>query len=148
MYETLTPKALCEALETDENNGLKDAEASHRLQRDGENILRKTKDRTIWDMIQEQINDPMILILFLACLLYTSSKAWKLVVRTLEALVPRITFRLKARKTPGIPLPAIWMAQRQFSTASASGFIIESWLPVMTTGIGIFSSRKDRAEDV
>ena len=66
MYETLTPKALCETLETDENNGLKDAEASHRLQRDGENILRKTKDRTIWDMIQEQINDPMIFILFLA----------------------------------------------------------------------------------
>ena len=66
MYETLTPKALCETLETDENNGLKDAEASHRLQRDGENILKKTKDRTIWDMIQEQINDPMIFILFLA----------------------------------------------------------------------------------
>lgn len=66
MYETLTPKELCEMFETDENNGLKDAEASHRLQRAGENVLRKTKDRTIWDMIQEQINDPMIFILFLA----------------------------------------------------------------------------------
>ena len=43
MYETLNPKALCETLETDENNGLKDAEASHRLQRDGENILKKNK---------------------------------------------------------------------------------------------------------
>ena len=73
MYETLTPKELCKILKTDEKNGLKEAEASHRLQRAGENILRKTKDRTIGDMIQEQINDPMIFILFLAASISSKS---------------------------------------------------------------------------
>ncbi len=43
MYETLTPKALCETLETDENNGLKDAEASHRLQLSLQEVSACTK---------------------------------------------------------------------------------------------------------
>lgn len=66
MYETLTPKELCKALHTDEKNGLSGAEAEKRLQRDGQNVLKKAKEQTVWDMIQEQINDPMIFILFIA----------------------------------------------------------------------------------
>ena len=52
MYETLTPKELCKALHTDEKNGLSGAEAEKRLQRDGQNVLKKAKEQTVWDMIQ------------------------------------------------------------------------------------------------
>ena len=66
MYETLTPKELCKSFGTDEKNGLSEAEAGHRLQKDGGNVLKKAREQTIWDMIQAQINDPMIFILFIA----------------------------------------------------------------------------------
>ena len=66
MYENLTHKELCEAFHTDEKNGLTAKEAESRLLRDGNNTLKKAKEQTVWDRIQNQINDPMIFILFLA----------------------------------------------------------------------------------
>lgn len=66
MYETLTRKELCEVLNTDEKNGLTMKEAEKRVLEQGENVLKKGKEQTVWDMIQEQLNDPMIFILFLA----------------------------------------------------------------------------------
>lgn len=66
MYETLTQQEVCDALGTNEKNGLSDAQARERLKQDGTNTLKKTKEHTVWDMIQEQLNDPMIFILFLA----------------------------------------------------------------------------------
>lgn len=66
MYENLTHKELCEAFHTDEKNGLAEKEAQNRLLRDGSNTLKKAKEQTVWDRIQNQINDPMIFILFLA----------------------------------------------------------------------------------
>jgi len=66
MYETLTHKELCEAFHTDEKNGLDTKDAEKRLLHDGSNTLKKAKEQTVWDRIQNQINDPMIFILFLA----------------------------------------------------------------------------------
>lgn len=66
MYEDLTHKELCEAFHTDEKNGLTVKEAENRLLHDGNNTLKKAKEQTVWDRIQNQINDPMIFILFLA----------------------------------------------------------------------------------
>lgn len=66
MYEALTRKELCESLNTDEKQGLTRQEAELRLARDGRNTLKKAKEQTLWDMIQGQLNDPMIFILFLA----------------------------------------------------------------------------------
>ena len=66
MYEDLTHRELCEAFHTEEKTGLGTQEAEKRLLRDGSNALRKAKEQTVWDRIQNQINDPMIFILFLA----------------------------------------------------------------------------------
>lgn len=66
MYETLTRGELCEILHTDEKTGLTQQEAELRLAKNGENVLKKGKEQGIWDMVQEQLNDPMIFILFLA----------------------------------------------------------------------------------
>lgn len=66
MYETLKEKELCRSLDTDPQKGLTQEEAQRRLKNQGENVLKKGKEKTIWDMIQEQINDPMIFILFVA----------------------------------------------------------------------------------
>ena len=66
MYETLKEKELCRILDTDSRKGLTQEEAERRLKSQGENVLKKGKEKTIWDMIQEQINDPMIFILFVA----------------------------------------------------------------------------------
>lgn len=66
MYETLTETKLCENLYTDRKKGLSRREAEKRLEQNGENILQKGREQTVWDRIQEQLNDPMIFILFLA----------------------------------------------------------------------------------
>ena len=76
------------------------------------------------------------------------SKASKLSDLTFDALQPSITFLLKATKTPGIPLAAMWMAHLQFSIASATGLVIESCDPVTTTGILIFLSMNESMEEV
>ena len=66
MYETLKEKELCEVLDSDLKSGLTQKEAKKRLESQGENILKKGREKNLWDMIQEQINDPMIFILFVA----------------------------------------------------------------------------------
>lgn len=66
MYETLNEKELCKILDTDSKTGLAQEEAEKRLKSQGENVLKKGKEKTFWDMVQEQINDPMIFILFVA----------------------------------------------------------------------------------
>ena len=52
--------------DTDSKKGLTQEEAGRRLESQGENILKKGKEKNFWDMVQEQINDPMIFILFVA----------------------------------------------------------------------------------
>ena len=66
MYETLKEKEICRILDTDPQKGLTQEEAGRRLESQGENILKKGKEKNFWDMVQEQINDPMIFILFVA----------------------------------------------------------------------------------
>ena len=66
MYETLKEKEICEILHTDTKTGLTQEEAGKRLESQGENVLKKGKEKTLWDMVQEQINDHMIFILFVA----------------------------------------------------------------------------------
>ena len=68
------------------------------------------------------------------------SKASKPEVRTLTPRQPSSTFRSKARNTPGLPVMAIATAQRMLSVASVRGCTKGSWLPVSTTGTGMFRS--------
>lgn len=66
MYESFTIPQLEENLKTSAADGLTSSEADVRLKKTGENILKKSKEQTIADMILEQLNDPMIFILFMA----------------------------------------------------------------------------------
>ena len=66
MYESFTTPQLEETFHTHSSTGLSSTEADERLRQSGENILKKGKDQTILDMIMEQLNDPMIFILFMA----------------------------------------------------------------------------------
>ena len=66
MYESFTTPKLEETFHTHSSTGLSSTEADERLRQSGENILKKGKDQTILDMIMEQLNDPMIFILFMA----------------------------------------------------------------------------------
>lgn len=43
MYETLTQQEVCDALGTNEKNGLSDAQARERLKQDGTNIHEENK---------------------------------------------------------------------------------------------------------
>ncbi|MGI6094855.1 MAG: cation-translocating P-type ATPase [Lachnospiraceae bacterium] len=66
MYETYSVPQLEREWETDQNSGLAGSEAEKRLKKYGENVLKKGEEQTVWGMILEQLNEPMIFILFMA----------------------------------------------------------------------------------
>ena len=65
-YETLSPKQVEEALQTDLENGLTSEEAKKRLEKYGENKLEEKKKKSPIRIFFEQMNDPMIFVLFAA----------------------------------------------------------------------------------
>lgn len=66
MYETKSVTLITEELHTDTENGLTEEEAAARLERYGENVLKETDRRTVWRMIFEQVNEPLMYVLIVA----------------------------------------------------------------------------------
>lgn len=52
--------------QTSTENGLKDEEASVRLKKDGENIIVKTNQRSLWMVFFEQFKNPLVFLLIIA----------------------------------------------------------------------------------
>ena len=65
-YETLTVEQTVAALETDVENGLSSAEAKRRLEKYGPNKLQEKKKKSWLRVFFEQMNNPMIFVLFAA----------------------------------------------------------------------------------
>lgn len=66
MYETYNVPQLEREWKTDCENGLTSEEAEKRLEKYGKNLLEKKDKQTVWGMILEQLNEPMIFVLFMA----------------------------------------------------------------------------------
>ncbi len=66
MYETKSVTLVTEELHTNIENGLTEEEAAARLRKYGENVLKETDRRTVWRMIFEQLNEPLMYILIAA----------------------------------------------------------------------------------
>ncbi len=65
-YETLNNEQLKQALNTDLEKGLSEEEAKIRLEKYGENKLEEKKKKSFIRIFFEQMNDPMIFVLFAA----------------------------------------------------------------------------------
>ena len=65
-FETLTSEQTTEFLKTDKENGLSQEEAEHRLALYGENKLEEKKKKSWIKIFFEQMNNPMIFVLFAA----------------------------------------------------------------------------------
>lgn len=65
-YETLTVEQTANALATDVENGLSSEEAQRRLEKYGPNKLQEKKKKTWIRVFFEQMNNPMIFVLFAA----------------------------------------------------------------------------------
>ena len=66
MYEVKTAAEAVRMLETDKDKGLKRAEAMERRAKYGANRLEDKEQKSLGQMIVEQLNDPLILILVVA----------------------------------------------------------------------------------
>lgn len=66
MYETKSKKELIKEYGTDEEIGITEAEAKRRLKRYGENELQHKEPKKWYEMFLEQLNEPLIFILFIA----------------------------------------------------------------------------------
>lgn len=66
MYEMKTAAEALRALETDKDTGLGRREAMERKAKYGANRLKDQEKKSVWQMIMEQLNDPLILILVVA----------------------------------------------------------------------------------
>ncbi|MFO7527349.1 MAG: cation-translocating P-type ATPase [Marinobacter sp.] len=62
----LSPRAVIEALGSDEHRGLSDHEARARLERDGPNQLRTKKPIPAWRKLLAQFTDPLVILLLIA----------------------------------------------------------------------------------
>lgn len=62
----LTVESLLKTLLTDKDKGISDAEASKRSAKFGLNIYKSQKQKSIWQMMLEQFNSPIVYLLFLA----------------------------------------------------------------------------------
>ena len=65
-FETLTISQTEEALQTNVKTGLSEAEAQARLEKYGKNALQEKKKKTWFRIFLEQMNNPMIFVLFAA----------------------------------------------------------------------------------
>ena len=65
-YETMTVEQSAQALQTDLENGLTTEEAQRRLQKYGPNKLQEKKKKSWIRIFFEQMNNPMIFVLFAA----------------------------------------------------------------------------------
>lgn len=66
MYESRTVSEAIRSLETDREKGLSRREAMERKAKYGANKLKEQEKKSVWQMIMEQLNDPLILILVVA----------------------------------------------------------------------------------
>ena len=66
MYETKSRKEILSEYGTDEKIGLTEAEAKRRKKRYGENELQHKEQKKWYEMFLEQLNEPLIFILFIA----------------------------------------------------------------------------------
>lgn len=67
-FETLTPGQSVDALQTNKEHGLSSEEAKRRLELYGENKLQEKAKKTWFQIFLEQLNNPMIFVLFGAIL--------------------------------------------------------------------------------
>lgn len=66
MYEAKTKKEILEEFQAKDQDGLTEAEAARRISHYGENALRHKKPKAWYIMLLEQLNEPLIFILFVA----------------------------------------------------------------------------------
>lgn len=96
--------------------GLSDIEAAQRLKKYGRNELSRTKKRTVWDMLWDQIRDPMILILLGAAALSAVLDEWAeavviLIIVALNALISIIQEKKAANALEALRNMSAPMAQ-------------------------------------
>lgn len=66
MYESKTASETIRGLGTNRENGISRTEAMERKAKYGPNKLKEQEKKSVWQMILEQLNDPLILILVVA----------------------------------------------------------------------------------
>ena len=66
MYENKQVREVGQILKCDTEKGLSRGEAEGRLKQYGENLLKEKKEKTKIALFLEQLNDPLIFILFVA----------------------------------------------------------------------------------
>ena len=66
MHEMKSKRELLMEYQTDERNGLTEEEANKRQRKYGENELKHKEPKKWYEMFLEQLNEPLIFILFIA----------------------------------------------------------------------------------
>ena len=76
MYETRRKQEVVQECKTDEKEGLTKAEASRRLKQYGANELKHKEAKKWYEMFLEQLNEPLIFILFVAAAISMLLREW------------------------------------------------------------------------
>lgn len=66
MFETKSAAEIVRMFDTNTETGLKESEAAVRLNKYGRNVLKEEKKKSLFSMLLEQLNEPLIFVLFVA----------------------------------------------------------------------------------
>ncbi len=138
-------KAIEGALDSDMSNGLNLVEAEKRLKESGLNKITQSKTITFWDILLEEIKEPLILMLLVIGVIYS---IWGKVGDTITIIFVILTVSMvevyteyKAKKSieslKKLALPTTWVMRDGKPVEIETSFIVQGDLLILKNGVKV-----------
>lgn len=142
---SLDTEALPTVLESDPTKGLSSAEAEKRLKENGLNKITHSKNITFWDILIEEIQEPLIILLLIIGVIYS---IWGNVGDTITIIfvILAVTFvevytEYKAKKSieslQKMALPTSWVIRDGKATEIETSLIVVGDILILKNGVKI-----------
>jgi len=120
-FHTIDLEKLEHALETDQVNGISDAEAAARIKKYGPNILKSEGEDTWLTLLWNQIKSPLVFILILAGVATLFFKEYSESVVIFLAVLINVSIGLVQEGRAGKAFKALAESQKRFATVIRGG---------------------------
>ena len=132
-------------LESDSIKGLSSSKAKERLEKLGENKITQSKTITFWDILIEEIKEPLILLLLIIGILYS---IWGEIGDTITIIFVILTVTIvevyteyKAKKSieslKKLSLPTTWVIRDGKPTEIETRFVVPGDILILKSGVKI-----------
>jgi len=139
------PRQLAESLTSDQARGLSTVQAEQRLQETGLNKITSSRTITFWDILKEELQEPLIMLLILIGVIYS---IWGKIGDTVTIIFVILTVSLvevytefKAKKSiealQKLALPTTWVLRDGQSVEIGTSRIVPGDLLILKSGVRV-----------